>query len=244
MDQTKGTRMSRDAHELQARGLDHVALRVHDRDSLAAELGERTEMRVIERTDRFTLVGVDDDAGKLTLLDAEPDSRPRVGRLVSVLLAEIDGQVVREPITTACGLVLTFAMPRQLAGIPRHAVAGVALRTADPVVSAAAWAQRHGLTPRSCSREVATLGFAPEPIGDGAMLTLLHERSTDDDGAALLDHVGVLVDALDPWLDQTRDDGIELIDVVEASRSRAAFVRGPDGVVVEYIERVPALERA
>ena len=47
--------------------LDHVALWVADRDRIAEFVTERLSMHVIERTDKFTLVGTDARRGKLTL---------------------------------------------------------------------------------------------------------------------------------------------------------------------------------
>src|SRR3954453_7564071 len=73
--------------------LDHVAFWVDERGPLAAFLCEHLGMHVIEKTDTFTLVGVDAKLGKLTLFDAEgPRQRGalervglRVGDLDSVL---------------------------------------------------------------------------------------------------------------------------------------------------------------
>ena len=53
--------------------LDHVALWVGDRDELADFLVDRLGMHVIDRTDKFTLVGADARRGKLTLFAAEPE---------------------------------------------------------------------------------------------------------------------------------------------------------------------------
>src|SRR5262249_55715790 len=50
---------------------DHVALWVADRDAIADFASTRLGMHVIERTDRFTLVGADARRGKLTLFEAE-----------------------------------------------------------------------------------------------------------------------------------------------------------------------------
>ena len=50
--------------------LDHVALWVADRDTIAAFLVERLELHVIDRSERFTLVGSHARHGKLTLFDA------------------------------------------------------------------------------------------------------------------------------------------------------------------------------
>jgi catechol 2,3-dioxygenase-like lactoylglutathione lyase family enzyme len=56
--------------------LDHIALWVADRDELADFLVDRLGMHVIDRTDKFTLVGADARRGKLTLFAAEPDREP------------------------------------------------------------------------------------------------------------------------------------------------------------------------
>ena len=58
--------------------LDHVALWVADRERMTALAVERLGVRVIEQTDRFTLLGADARRGKLTLFDAEgPRERGR-----------------------------------------------------------------------------------------------------------------------------------------------------------------------
>src|SRR5438105_15729825 len=51
--------------------LDHVALWVADRDALADLATASLGMHVIDRTERFTLVGSDARRGKLTLFAAE-----------------------------------------------------------------------------------------------------------------------------------------------------------------------------
>ena len=51
--------------------LDHVALWVADRDAITDFLTERLSMHVIERTDKFTLVGTNARRGKLTLFGEE-----------------------------------------------------------------------------------------------------------------------------------------------------------------------------
>src|SRR6266511_5083752 len=51
--------------------LDHVALGVADREQIREFVTERLTMHVIEKTDRFTLVGTNARRGKLTLFDAE-----------------------------------------------------------------------------------------------------------------------------------------------------------------------------
>jgi catechol 2,3-dioxygenase-like lactoylglutathione lyase family enzyme len=51
--------------------LDHVALWVADRDPIAEFATAHLGMHVIERTEKFTLVGSDARRGKLTLFEAE-----------------------------------------------------------------------------------------------------------------------------------------------------------------------------
>ena len=51
--------------------LDHVALWVADRDAITNFLTGRLSMHVIERTDKFTLVGTNARRGKLTLFAEE-----------------------------------------------------------------------------------------------------------------------------------------------------------------------------
>src|SRR3954452_19164615 len=74
--------------------LDHVALWLSDRDAVAALACDHLGMHVIERTDRFTLVGSDARRGKLTLFDAEG---PReAGALVAVILRVSDLEAALE----------------------------------------------------------------------------------------------------------------------------------------------------
>src|SRR6478609_5151001 len=84
--------------------LDHVALWVADRDPITDFVTERLTMHVIEKTDKFTLVGSDARRGKLTLFAAEgPRERgalKHVALRVSSLaeaLSELDGVEVERP---------------------------------------------------------------------------------------------------------------------------------------------------
>ena len=74
------------------RTLDHVALWVADRDSIASLATARLGMHVIDRTDRFTLIGADARRGQLTLFDAdgprEQGALKRIGLRVSSLCRE------------------------------------------------------------------------------------------------------------------------------------------------------------
>src|ERR671939_781843 len=89
---------------MQPKTLDHVALWVVDRDPIADLLTESVGMHVIERTDRFTLVGSDARRGKLTLFAAEgPRERGALAHValrVSSLddaLSRVNGAKVERP---------------------------------------------------------------------------------------------------------------------------------------------------
>src|SRR5688572_1542587 len=72
------------------RTLDHVALWTDERDTLAAFTTDHLGMHVIERTDRFTLVGHDARRGKLTLFDAEGPRAPGALLHVALRVSDLD----------------------------------------------------------------------------------------------------------------------------------------------------------
>src|ERR687894_1699439 len=77
--------------------LDHVALWVADRDAIAYLACDHLGMHVIERTEKFTLVGADARRFKLTLFTAEGPRDP--GALVAVILrvADLEAAVAKLP---------------------------------------------------------------------------------------------------------------------------------------------------
>src|SRR5215212_2248560 len=68
--------------------LDHVALWVTDRDAIADLACGHLGMHVIERTDKFTLVGAQARRFKLTLFSAEGPREP--GALAAIVLRVSD----------------------------------------------------------------------------------------------------------------------------------------------------------
>ena len=48
-----------------------------------------------------------------------------------------------------------------------------------------------------------------------------------------------LVDSCDESIASANDNGIEIDKVVDAANTYAVFVRGPEGVRVEYVEHKP-----
>src|SRR5439155_26867669 len=94
--------------------LDHVALWVADRDTLATFLCDHLGMHEIERTDTFTLVGADARLGKLTLFDAEGPREPGVLERVVLSVSDLDAAVAALPADTPrdrAGDLVTFEAP-------------------------------------------------------------------------------------------------------------------------------------
>src|SRR5437868_3465474 len=55
----------------------------------------------------------------------------------------------------------------------------------------------------------------------------------------LLNHLALLVDSADAHVADAEELGIEVESIVDAANTYAAFLRGPDGVRIEYVEHKP-----
>src|SRR3954449_11666796 len=82
---------------MQANALDHVALWVAGRDALADFLTGHLGMHVIDKTDKFTLVGSDARRGKLTLFDAEGPRDPGVLERVVLRVSDLESALAELP---------------------------------------------------------------------------------------------------------------------------------------------------
>ena len=216
--------------------LDHIALWVSDREALADFLTSHAGMHVIDRTDKFTLVGSDARRGKLTLFaaDGERDAGVlariglRVFDLEEALAALPPGLAVERGDGTAVfegpeGLGLAFVEASEGVAYDLH---DVAFRVPDPQATFA---------------QLAELGFAVE---DGALragdsLVLLDEGDPGDTDAPLLNHLGLRVESTDDHLREAEQRGLEIADVVDAANTYAVFVWGPDRIKLEYVEHKP-----
>ena len=215
--------------------LDHVALWVADRDRIADFATERLSMHVIERTDKFTLVGTDARRGKLTLFEAEgPRER---GALKHVALRVNDLE----------------ARCRDLDGVDLERTDGMRTSTSSKGSgSVSRGAHRGRIRPRPCRAVLR------RPGGDGRALPpprLLARRRPSRGGRRrvgrvprwraghperpLLNHLAVLVDSSDEHLEEARELGIEVADVVDAANTCAVFLWGPERVKIEYVEHKP-----
>jgi catechol 2,3-dioxygenase-like lactoylglutathione lyase family enzyme len=222
---------------LQANALDHVALWVADRDTLADFACRFLGMHVIERTDDFTLVGSDARRGKLTLFAAEGPREPGVLGRVVLRVRDLEQAAAALPDdldVTRSGEVVEFEGPEGL-GLGLVAQNGeaveydidrVVLRVPDPASTLAG---------------LAELGL----VADGDRLTVGDKTVTLEEGPAadgdrpLLNHIALLVDSGQEQLDEARRRGIEVAEVRDAANTFAVFVWGPDRIKLEYVEHKP-----
>jgi len=221
---------------MQIETLDHVALWVSDRDTLADFLTTHAGMHVIERTERFTLVGADARRGKLTLFVAkgrrDPGVLARVGLRVfdleEALAALPPGLVVERRDGTAAfqapeGLGLTLVEVDE--GVA-YDLDHVAFRVPDPETTFA---------------RLAELGF---DVGDGRLRAgdasvLLEEGDPGESERPLLNHIGLRVESAEDHIEEAERRGLEIADVVDAANTYAVFLLGPDRIKLEYVEHKP-----
>ena len=223
---------------MQANALDHVALWVSDRDSLADFVCEYLGMHVIERTGDFTLVGADARRGKLTLFAAEGQREPgvlervvlRVSDLAKALEAlpddlEVDRAdgVARFDGPEGLGLGLTQTSSVEV----EYDIDHVVLRVPQPDRT------REGL---------AELGLSPDgdarlTVGDKAVM--LAQADVAEGERPLLNHIALLVDSGREQLEEAERRGIEVAEVRDAANTFALFVWGPDRIKLEYVEHKP-----
>jgi catechol 2,3-dioxygenase-like lactoylglutathione lyase family enzyme len=213
---------------------DHVALWVSERASLAAFLCDHLGMHVIEETNTFTLVGVDAKLGKLTLFDAEgPRERGALDRVV-LRVRDLDAATQALPVDLEPGEdgVVELDAPGELrlglveAEGREYDLDHVVLSLADPE-SAAGELERMGFTRRN-----GVLAVADRELR-------LEQGTSQDGGRPLLNHLALLVDDAHRVKDGAEQAGIEIDDVKDAANTFAVFLRGPEGVRIEYVEHKP-----
>ena len=205
------------------RTLDHVALWVTDRDAIVAIATERLGMHVIDRTDRFTLIGSDARRGKLTLFAAEGPREQGALKRIGLRVSSLDGREPHVDLGEGVEVVLVEAETDVEFDLDH-----VELYSADPVAAADAW-EAYGL---------ARVGETRLEVG-GAFVEL-HPGEPGDPERPLLNHLAVLVDSVDEHVAGAEERGIEVAEVVDAANTLALFVWGPDRVKLEYVEHKPS----
>ena len=200
--------------------LDHVAYWVADRDPIAAFVTAHLGMHVIDRTDRFTLVGSNARRGKLTLFDAEGPRERGALKHVALRVSSLPDETSFEIGDVRIELV---EAPTDVEFDLDH----VALYSKTPEETAEAYTQ-FGFT-RVGDRRVEVGGAYVE----------FHPGEPGDPAKPLLNHLAVLVDSADESIASANDLGIEIDNVVDAANTYAVFVWGPERVRIEYVEHKP-----
>jgi hypothetical protein len=193
-------------------------------------------MHVVDRTEKFTLVGSDARRGKLTFFAAEGPRDPgvlaRIGLRVfdleealaalppDVAVERVDG---RAELEAGEGLRIAFVEADE--GVA-YDLDHVVFRVPDPEATFA---------------ELAGLGFEVE---DGALRAgdatiLLEQGDPGESDRPLLNHLGLRVTSAEDHIEEAERRGLEIADVVDAPNTYAVFVWGPDRIKLEYVEHKP-----
>ncbi len=204
---------------MRPRTLDHVALWVADREAVADAAVAGLGVHVIERTDRFTLLGSNARHGKLTLFDAEGPREQGALKRIGLRVSSLGDN---EPVVDL-GEGLEVVLVEGETEV-EYDLDHVALFSPDPAAAAQAWVD-YGFAPAG-----------PNRVEVGGAYLELHEGDPGTPERPLLNHVGVLVDSVDEHVSGAEERGIEIADVVDAPNTLALFVHGPDGVKLEYVE--------
>jgi catechol 2,3-dioxygenase-like lactoylglutathione lyase family enzyme len=214
--------------------LDHVALWVADRDAIATFAVEHLGMHVVERTDRFTLVGAHARRGKLTLFEADGSREPGALVRVGLRVNDLDRAVAALPSGETEDFEIAEGLRVRLVEAPTdvdYDLDHVTLRARSPDEAARAWSE---------------LGFSGPELVDGTRRLEVAGAFLDlevgdpgDTERPLLNHLGVLVDSADDWRRRAEQAGAEVADVVDAPNTYAVFVYAPEQVKLEYVEHKP-----
>jgi catechol 2,3-dioxygenase-like lactoylglutathione lyase family enzyme len=197
-------------------------------------------MHVIERSDDFTLVGADARQGKITLFGAEGPRDAGVLSAVVLRVSDLEAAAAALPERVAVERrdeVVTLEAPEGLrlgltAGVGvDYDLDHVVLRVPDPERTAAG---------------LAELGFARR---DGTLVVADRQLRLEAGGSGegerpLLNHLAVLVESAGELRRELEARGLEIDKVVDAENTLAVFVRGPDGIQVEYVEHKPGFSLA
>jgi catechol 2,3-dioxygenase-like lactoylglutathione lyase family enzyme len=212
---------------VQLRTLDHVALWVADRSAVVARALDELDVRVVEKTDRFTLLGADARRGKLTFFSAEGPREQGALVRIGLRVSSLDGR----PRGVDLGEGLEIALVEAPTDVD-YDLDHVVLRSRDPEATVRAYEDYgFGAAPPGGS------GLPRVGVGDAAIE--FERGDPGDPERPLLNHLGVLVGSVDEHRDEAEAAGIEIADEVDAANTRALFVWLPERVKLEYIEHKP-----
>jgi Glyoxalase/Bleomycin resistance protein/Dioxygenase superfamily len=222
--------------------LDHVAYWLEDRDRVADFLTSHLGMHVIERTDRFTLVGSDARRGKLTLFDAEGPRERGALKHVALRVTDLDAALRELPVDMPVERDGETALVDLGDGIrvglvesetdTEYDLDHVALFSANPEATAERY-RAYGFQ----AADPSSTG-APRVEVSGAFVEF-HEGEPGDPEKPLLNHLAVLVDSAEEHQTAAEEREIEVQDFVDAPNTLAVFVWLPERVRLEYVEHKP-----
>ena len=214
--------------------LDHVALWVRDRDALADFLTGHLGMHVIDRTERYTLVGSDARRGKLTLFAAEGEREPGPLLHVALRVSDLGEALGRLP----AGLPVEQPQPGEVRFTAPDGVALVLVEARGDVdydIDHATFLVRD---PTAARAELAELGFRieGERLLAGHSFIDLVQGDPGEPERPLLNHLGLRVESAAAHVAEARARGLPIADVVDAANTSAVFLWGPEGIKLEYVE--------
>jgi catechol 2,3-dioxygenase-like lactoylglutathione lyase family enzyme len=227
---------------LRPKTLDHVAYWLENRDRIADFLTNHLGMHVIERTDRFTLVGSDARKGKLTLFEAEGPRERGALKHVALRVNDLEAALRELPedvtVERRNGTALFGVGDEVSLGLveadteTEYDLDHVALFSADPKGTA----EKYG----DYGFEATDHGSsgAPRVEVSGAYVEF-HEGEPGDPERPLLNHLAVLVDSAEEHRTAAEQRHIEVQDFVDAPNTLAVFVWLPERVRLEYVEHKP-----
>jgi catechol 2,3-dioxygenase-like lactoylglutathione lyase family enzyme len=216
--------------------LDHVALWVAERDAITDFVTERLTMHVIEKTDKFTLVGTNARRGKLTLFDAEGPRERGALKHIALRVGDLD---------EALGGLDGIDVARENGGAYFDVHEGLRLGLVEAETDVDYDLDHVALfsaSPEETATKYEAFGFTPEAetrVGVGGAFVEFHPGEPGDPEKPLLNHLAVLVDSADETLAEANQAGMDVADVVDAANTLAVFVWGPERVKIEYVEQKP-----
>jgi catechol 2,3-dioxygenase-like lactoylglutathione lyase family enzyme len=224
--------------------LDHVAYWLADRGAVADFATAHLGMHVVDRTDRFTLLGSNARRGKLTLFDADGPRERGALQHVALRVSDLETALAHLPDG------LEIERPRDGEAYFDVGDEGVRLGLVQADTDVEYDLDHVALlseSPEETAGEYASLGFAAAPPGPagcprvevgGAWVEFRPGASAVPE-RPLLNHLAVLVDSTDEHIAAANDLGVEIDDVVDAANTYAVFVWGPARVRIEYVEHKP-----
>jgi catechol 2,3-dioxygenase-like lactoylglutathione lyase family enzyme len=212
------------------KSLDHVAFWVGRREAIAGFLTRHLGLHVIDEQESFTLLGAHARRFKLTLFDAPGPRETGVFGHVALRVSDLAAARAELPPGTPTvfdagdGVRITLVQGETDLD---YDLDHVTLLSRTPALTAAEY-ERYGF--RYAGETRAELG--------GAWVEL-HAGTPQPTGRPLLNHLAVLVDSAAEHVADAGELGIEVESVVDAANTYAAFLTGPDGVRIEYVEHKP-----